>query len=54
VLCTVAGSRSVYPKIGEVMYDHLGYGEKYDFIRERLTEVAHDDYDNDVYPADED
>lgn len=45
--------RSVYPRIGEVMYDHGRYGEKYEYTRERLTEMAQDDYENYVYPDDD-
>ena len=42
--------RSTYPKMGEVMFDHGKY-EKYDITRERITELAQDDYDNFVYPG---
>ncbi len=41
--------RSTYPKIGEVIFDHGKYGEKYDVTRERITELAQDDYDNYTY-----
>ena len=41
--------RSTYPKIGEVMYDHGRYSEKYEFTRERITEAAQDDYENYEY-----
>lgn len=39
--------RSIYPKIGEVMFDH---GQYDDISREKITELAQDDYDNYVYP----
>lgn len=42
--------RSLYPNMGEVMSDHGEY-EKYDITRERMTEIAQDDYDNYVYPT---
>ncbi len=41
--------RSTYPKMGEVMFDHGKYGEKYDLTRERITELAQEDYDDNVY-----
>ena len=41
--------RSIYPKMGEVMFDHGKY-EKYDVTRERIADMAQDDYDNNVYP----
>lgn len=41
--------RSAFPKMGEVMFDHGKY-EKYDITRKRITELAQDDYDNNVYP----
>ena len=43
--------RSTYPKMGEVMFDHGRY-EKYDVTRERIADMAQDDYDNNVYPRD--
>jgi PPOX class probable FMN-dependent enzyme len=42
--------RSIYPKMGEVMFDHGKNYEKYGVDRERITELAQDDYDNYVYP----
>ncbi|MEE8406624.1 MAG: MSMEG_1061 family FMN-dependent PPOX-type flavoprotein [Acidimicrobiia bacterium] len=42
--------RSIYPKIGEVMFDHGKY-EKYDITRERITEIAQEDYQDNVYPT---
>ncbi len=42
--------RSIYPKIGEVMFDHGEY-EKYDITRERITEIAQEDYEDNVYPT---
>ena len=42
--------RSIYPKMGEVMFDHGKY-EKYNLTRERMTELAQDDYENNVYPG---
>lgn len=42
--------RSIYPKIGEVMFDHGKY-EKYDITRERITEIAQEDYENNVSPT---
>jgi PPOX class probable FMN-dependent enzyme len=42
--------RSIYPKIGEVMFDHGKY-EKYDITRERITEIAQEDYEDNVYPT---
>ncbi len=42
--------RSIYPKIGEVMFDHGEY-EKYDITRERITEIAQEDYQDNVYPT---
>ena len=41
--------RSIYPKMGEVMFDHGKFGEKYEYTRERIAELAQDDYENDVY-----
>ena len=41
--------RSIYPKMGEVMFDH---GRYTDISRERMTEIAQADYDTNVYPAD--
>ena len=41
--------RSAYPKMGEVMFDHGKYGEKYDISRERITELAQEDYEEGVY-----
>lgn len=42
--------RSTYPKMGEVMFDH----GRYDSVtRGRMTEIAQDDYDNNVYPTNE-
>ena len=41
--------RSTYPKMGEVMFDHGKYGEKYDTTRERIPELAQEDYDENVY-----
>ncbi len=35
------------------MYDHGRYAEKYEYTRERLTELAQDDYENYVYPDDD-
>lgn len=40
--------RSVYPRMGEVMADH-GQSERLGISRERMTEVAQDDYDHNVY-----
>jgi PPOX class probable FMN-dependent enzyme len=42
--------RSIYPKIGEVMFDHGKY-EKYDITRERITEIAQEDHEDNVYPT---
>ena len=41
--------RSIYPKMGEVMFDH---GRYTDISRERMTEIAQADYDTNVYPTD--
>ena len=41
--------RSIYPKMGEVMFDHGKYEEKYDVTRERITELAQEDYEDNVY-----
>ena len=35
--------------MGEVMFDHGKYAEKYDITRERITELAQEDYDDNVY-----
>ena len=43
--------RSVYPKMGEVMFDH---GRYEDVTKERMTEIAQWDYDNNVYPTEVD
>ena len=40
--------RSTYPRMGQVMFDHGRYA---DITRERMTEIAQDDYDNNVYPT---
>ena len=40
--------RSIYPKMGEVMFDH---GQYDDISREDITEIAQDDYDHNVYPT---
>ena len=40
--------RKSYPKMGEVMFDHGKYG---DVSREKMTEIAQWDYDNNVYPT---
>ena len=40
--------RSTYPKMGEVMFDH---GQYESVTRERMTEIAQWDYDNNVYPT---
>lgn len=42
--------RAIYPRMGEVMSDH-GRSEQLGITREEMTEVAQDDYDNNVYPA---
>jgi len=39
--------RSTYPKMGEVMFDH---GKYTDITRERMTEIADEDYEVNVYP----
>jgi uncharacterized protein len=40
--------RSTYPKMGEVMFDH----GKYDNLpRERMTDIAQEDYEHNVYPT---
>lgn len=41
--------RSTYPKMGEVIFDHGKYGEKYDVTRERITELAQEDYETGTY-----
>jgi PPOX class probable FMN-dependent enzyme len=41
--------RSMYPKMGQVMFDH---GKYTDITRDRMTEIAQDDYDTNVYPTD--
>ena len=41
--------RSDYPKMGEVMFDHGRYGEKYEVTRERITELAQEDYETGEY-----
>jgi PPOX class probable FMN-dependent enzyme len=41
--------RSTFPKMGQVMFDH---GQYTDITRDRMTEIAQDDYDTNVYPAD--
>ena len=38
--------RSTYPKMGEVMHDH---SRSTDFDRQTMTDLAQDDYDNNVY-----
>lgn len=43
--------RATYPKMGEVMFDH---GQYEAVTRERMTEIAQWDYDNNVYPTDSD
>ncbi|MEN8238169.1 MAG: MSMEG_1061 family FMN-dependent PPOX-type flavoprotein [Actinomycetota bacterium] len=43
--------RSIYPKMGEVMFDHGRNYEQYGIDRERMTKVAQDDYDENVYPS---
>lgn len=40
--------RATYPKMGEVMFDHGRYET---VTRERMTDIAQDDYDNNVYPT---
>lgn len=42
--------RSIYPRMGEVMADH-GHSEKHGISRERMAEIAQDDYDRNVYPG---
>jgi hypothetical protein len=42
--------RSIYPKMGEVIFDHGKY-ERYELTRERTVELAQDDYENNVYPS---
>jgi PPOX class probable FMN-dependent enzyme len=42
--------RSIYPKMGQVMFDHGKY-QKYDLTRQQVTELAQDDYENNVYPS---
>lgn len=44
--------RSIYPRMGEVMFDHGKRYEKHNIDRERMTQMAQDDYDNYVYPTD--
>jgi hypothetical protein len=41
--------RSTYPKMGQVMFDH---GQYTGITRDRMTEIAQDDYDTNVYPID--
>ena len=41
--------RSTFPKMGEVMFDHGKYGEKYDITREKITELAQEDYETGEY-----
>jgi PPOX class probable FMN-dependent enzyme len=41
--------RSTFPKMGEVMFDHGNYGDRYDVTRQETAEMAQDDYDNNVY-----
>ena len=41
--------RSKFPKMGEVMFDHGKYGDKYDITRGQIAEMAQDDYENNVY-----
>jgi hypothetical protein len=41
--------RSEYPKMGEVIFDHGKYGEKYNITRERTAELAQSDYEEGVY-----
>jgi uncharacterized protein len=43
--------RSVYPTVGEVMFDHGGFA-KYGYTRESTIECARDDYATNLYPAD--
>lgn len=43
--------RSVFPKMGEVMFDH---GRYEDVTKERMTEIAQWDYENNVYPSEVD
>jgi len=40
--------RSIYPKMGEVMFDH---GKLQGVSRSQMTEIAQDDYDHNVYPS---
>ncbi|MGI9665970.1 MAG: MSMEG_1061 family FMN-dependent PPOX-type flavoprotein [Acidimicrobiia bacterium] len=40
--------RSTYPKMGEVMFDH---GQFTEVTRERMTDLAQDDYEDNVYPT---
>ncbi len=42
--------RSIFPKMGEVMFDHAR-AEKHDVTREQLAEIAQHDYDHNVYPT---
>ena len=46
-MATLRGS--IYPKMGEVMFDH---GRYTDISRARMTEIAQADYDTNVYPTD--
>jgi PPOX class probable FMN-dependent enzyme len=43
--------RSVYPTVGEVMFDHGGFA-KYGYTRESTIECARDDYATNLYPTD--
>jgi uncharacterized protein len=40
--------RSTYPKMGEVMFDH---GKYESLTRERMTDIAQEDYEHNVYPT---
>jgi PPOX class probable FMN-dependent enzyme len=42
--------RSIYPKMGEIMFDH-GQFDRYDFTRDQYVDIIQNDYDNNVYPA---
>jgi len=40
--------RSVYPKIGEVVFDH-GKADRHGVTRDAMNDMAQDDYENNVY-----
>ena len=41
--------RAGFPKMGEVMYDHGRYADKYPYSRQQIADMAQDDYDNYTY-----